>query len=128
MNVIMPTAMSTMHQEKELRQSSSRTAKRGLCVLEALAGQQNSVKENAKAILDVASDQSEEESDASPALIKVCCVQYDLPSVSGVWTLTKHFCFVPFRSLFVDPFTSIGLISLKSGDMKKLKNLTFQNQ
>jgi hypothetical protein len=89
MNVIMPTAMSTMHKEKELQESSSRTAKRGLCVLEALVGQHDSVNENAKAIFGVASDQSEEESDSSPAMIKVRWVQYDLPSVSCGWTLTN---------------------------------------
>lgn len=71
MNVIMPTAMTTMHQEEELRRSSSRTAHRGLCVLEALVGQHSSVEDNAKAILHVASKKSEKESGASPALIKV---------------------------------------------------------
>ena len=37
MNVIMPTAMSTMHTDLELRKNSSNTAKRGIQVLQVLA-------------------------------------------------------------------------------------------
>ena len=60
MNVVMPTAMSTIHDEEELRQSSSRTATRGLSVLTAIAGEDPSVKSNAEAILNVAMDRKEE--------------------------------------------------------------------
>ena len=70
MNVIMPTAMSTMHQEKELQESSARTAKRGLCVLETLIDQHALIEDNAKAILAVATDQSKDEK-KSNLLIKV---------------------------------------------------------
>lgn len=54
MNVVMPTAMSTMHNEEELRESSAQTAKRGLSVLETIAAEHDSVKSNAEAILCVA--------------------------------------------------------------------------
>jgi hypothetical protein len=37
MNVIMPTAMSSMHTDPELQQSSAKTAKRGIIVLKYLA-------------------------------------------------------------------------------------------
>ncbi|KAL3940917.1 MAG: hypothetical protein SGBAC_004630 [Bacillariaceae sp.] len=66
MNVIMPTAMSTLHSEEELRQSSAQTAKRGLAVLATMASEHPSVKSNAEAILDVAmGNNGGEDKDAS---------------------------------------------------------------
>mmetsp|Transcript_30682 Transcript_30682/g.73618 ORF Transcript_30682/g.73618 Transcript_30682/m.73618 type:complete len:152 (+) Transcript_30682:373-828(+) len=66
MNVIMPTAMSTMHNEEELRKSSAKTAKRGLSVLATMAGEHPSVKSNAEAILDVAVGNKREDGDSTP--------------------------------------------------------------
>eukprot|EP00980_Cylindrotheca_fusiformis_P007849 scaffold1669_cov129-Cylindrotheca_fusiformis.AAC.60 len=73
MNVIMPTAMKTMHQDDELRQSSSRTARRAFCVLQALAGKHPSVENNAKAVQVVASNKTVDEYDALPSLIRGGC-------------------------------------------------------
>ena len=70
MNVIMPTAMSTMHEQEELRQSSASTAERGLCVLKTLTGQNPLVEDNARAILAVAT--GEERESAPLSLMKVC--------------------------------------------------------
>lgn len=56
MNVIMPIAMCSIHDDEELRQSSARTARRGLSVLTTIVGEHPSVKSNAEAILDVAMD------------------------------------------------------------------------
>ncbi|CAJ1934158.1 unnamed protein product [Cylindrotheca closterium] len=64
MNVIMPTAMSTMHNEEDLRQSSVQTAKRGLSILATMTGEHQSVKSNAKAILNVALDSKGEDIDS----------------------------------------------------------------
>ena len=57
MNVIMPTAMSTMHEEESLRQNSSRTAKRGIIILKYLAKlYPEYVKSNCDAIMAAARD------------------------------------------------------------------------
>ena len=65
MNVVMPTAMSTMHNEDELRQSSVQTAKRGLSILATMAGEHQSVKSNAEAILKVALDNKGDDIDST---------------------------------------------------------------
>lgn len=70
MNVIMPTAMSTMHNEEEMRQSSAQTAKRGISVLETMVGEHPSVKSNAEAILSVATNKDGEDEDEDSALIE----------------------------------------------------------
>jgi len=53
MNVVMPTAMTTMHNDPELASSSSMTAKRGIQVLQALIDRED-VLLNIQAILSVA--------------------------------------------------------------------------
>jgi len=73
MNVVMPTAMSTMHETEELQQSSALTAERGLSVLEALAGEHHLVEDNARAILAAAAtatDQGKDDDNSSSSLIQ----------------------------------------------------------
>ena len=53
MNVIMPTAMVSMHEDEELSQSSAHTAKRGVRVLKALMDRPG-MKDQCQAIYDVA--------------------------------------------------------------------------
>ena len=52
MNVIMPTAMSSIHQDPELRECAAKTANEGTKILRLLKGN-GDVVENCKAILDV---------------------------------------------------------------------------
>ena len=52
MNVIMPTAMSSIHQDPELRECASKTANNGLKILRLLKGNEI-VTNNCKAIMDV---------------------------------------------------------------------------
>jgi hypothetical protein len=54
MNVIMPTAMITMHTDKDMSQQSARTAERGIRVLQALRERLPIVSEECHAILAVA--------------------------------------------------------------------------
>ena len=54
MNVIMPTAMKTMHQDVELQQQSAITANRGARLLKYLRNINDQVEPNCKAILEVA--------------------------------------------------------------------------
>lgn len=54
MNVIMPTAMITMHKDQELSQQSQKTAERGVRVLKALLPHKPLVQEECQAILAVA--------------------------------------------------------------------------
>jgi hypothetical protein len=79
MNVIMPVAMTTMHEDPELAANSAKTGERGLRVLQALSDISD-VTANARAILAVAADDqsiknnySEDDDGASsdPKLIKV---------------------------------------------------------
>ena len=58
MNVVMPTAMVTMHQDPELAEQSKMTAARGARVLAAISGM-DKVKDNCKAILSVATGNGE---------------------------------------------------------------------
>ncbi len=62
MNVVMPTAMITMHQSEELSAGSARTAERGIRILKALRDYPT-VMENIKAIVSVANDLEEENVD-----------------------------------------------------------------
>lgn len=55
MNVVMPTATSSMHKDPALSEASSKTAARGLLVLKALLENDSMVKENCKAIYAAAS-------------------------------------------------------------------------
>lgn len=52
MNVVMPTAMSSMHQDAELRECASKTAGNGLQILRLLKGHEEVVR-NCKAIMIV---------------------------------------------------------------------------
>lgn len=63
MNVIMPTAMITMHKDAELSKQSQKTAERGVRVLRALRGKPL-VQEECKAIADVANTSAGESSSA----------------------------------------------------------------
>jgi hypothetical protein len=74
MNVIMPTAMSTMHDEAELQENSRKTAMRGIKILLALHSNAE-VGLNAKAIHAAATRSGDgDDSDANPALVKVSYV------------------------------------------------------
>ena len=59
MNVVMPTAMITMHTDPELSQQSQKTAERGVRVLAALKGADD-VEKQCNAILAVATDRKDE--------------------------------------------------------------------
>lgn len=50
MNVVMPTAMSSMHTDPELSANAARTARRGIRVLKYLQDKNESVKTNCDAI------------------------------------------------------------------------------
>lgn len=54
MNVVMPTAMSSMHTDPELSANAARTARRGIRVLKYLQDKNESVKTNCDAIRAVA--------------------------------------------------------------------------
>jgi len=70
MNVIMPTAMSTMHQEAELQENSRKTAVRGIKILLALNSNAE-VGLNAKAIHAAATCSGDGDGYANPALVTV---------------------------------------------------------
>ena len=72
MNVIMPTAMVTMHQDADLSANSAKTAERGVRILRALKDI-SEVRENAQASLTVATNSSVEGSvNDDPKLVQVC--------------------------------------------------------
>lgn len=50
MNVVMPTATSSMHTDPALAATSRKTAQRGLKVLKGLLNESDAAKENCKAI------------------------------------------------------------------------------
>ena len=54
MNVVMPTAMTSMHTDPELSNNAAQTAKRGIRVLKYLQDKKDSVKTNCDAIRAVA--------------------------------------------------------------------------
>lgn len=54
MNVVMPTAMTSMHTDPELSNNAAKTAKRGIRVLKYLQDKDDSVKTNCDAIRAVA--------------------------------------------------------------------------
>mmetsp|Transcript_11065 Transcript_11065/g.22610 ORF Transcript_11065/g.22610 Transcript_11065/m.22610 type:complete len:96 (-) Transcript_11065:867-1154(-) len=54
MNVVMPTAMISMHTDPELSANAAKTAERGMRVLKWLEDKDESVKTNCQAILSVA--------------------------------------------------------------------------
>jgi hypothetical protein len=56
MNVIMPTAMMTMHQDPDLQAQSALTGSRGARLLEVLGHLNSDVFTNCEAIFAVASD------------------------------------------------------------------------
>ena len=58
MNVIMPTAMTSIHEDPELKDCAKKTADNGLKILRLLKGESDVVN-NCKAIYQVASDQVE---------------------------------------------------------------------
>jgi hypothetical protein len=62
MNVIMPTAMKTMHQDAELQQQSAITATRGVRLLKYLRTLNGEVEPNCRAILNVATDADADDS------------------------------------------------------------------
>ena len=69
MNVIMPTAMMTMHQDPDLQAQSALTGSRGARLLEVLGRMNPGVDINCKAIFAVASDT--ESSGVDAKLLKV---------------------------------------------------------
>ena len=54
MNVVMPTAMTSMHTDPEMSNNAAKTAKRGTRVLKHLQDKDDSVKTNCDAIRAVA--------------------------------------------------------------------------
>lgn len=77
MNVIMPTAMITMHEDEELSAGSARTAKRGIRILRTLKDYP-AVVNNAKAILAVATDSEDKDEGLDASLMEVSCNQKNL--------------------------------------------------
>ena len=74
MNVIMPTAMSSMHQDAELRECASKTAVNGLKILRLLKGNEEVVR-NCKAIMIVCQGTGEgPEDEFFEVMIQVCVV------------------------------------------------------
>ena len=63
MNVVMPTAMSSMHTDPELSANAARTARRGIRVLKYLQDKNESVKTNCDAIRAVAAGDDAENCD-----------------------------------------------------------------
>jgi len=63
MNVVMPTAMSSMHTDPELSANAARTARRGIRVLKYLQDKNESVKTNCDAIRAVAAGDDTENCD-----------------------------------------------------------------
>jgi hypothetical protein len=70
MNVIMPVAMKTMHEDPELAANSAKTAERGIQVLKALSYIPD-VSTNARAILAAATNETTKDDASDPKLIKV---------------------------------------------------------
>ena len=54
MNVVMPTAMTSLHTDPEMSNNAAKTAKRGIRVLKYLQDKDDSVKTNCDAIRAVA--------------------------------------------------------------------------
>lgn len=79
MNVIMPTAMMTMHQDPDLQAQSALTGSRGARLLEFLGQLSPEVDTNCKAIFVVASDT--DSSGVDTKLLKVCTVRRLIHSV-----------------------------------------------
>jgi hypothetical protein len=75
MNVIMPTAMVTMHQDAEQVANSARTAKRGVRVWKALKTFPDATA-NAKAILAVATNSLENNTQLDPKLVQVSASKF----------------------------------------------------
>lgn len=69
MNVVMPTGMITMHEDPELSEQSKKTSERGAKILASLRDSQL-VKDNCKAILAVATDESDLAAEADGKLVK----------------------------------------------------------
>jgi hypothetical protein len=72
MNVIMPTAMVTMHTDQDLSNSSKATAKKGIVVAKALMREEK-MRENCKAILAAITSEMD---DCDPKLVEVSTRMY----------------------------------------------------
>lgn len=70
MNVVMPTAMSTIHQDEELRECASKTAQNGKMILRLLNGDRD-VMNNCKAISRVCNDSVMESEEQLEDLVEV---------------------------------------------------------
>jgi hypothetical protein len=71
MNVIMPTAMMTMHQDPDLQAQSALTGSRGARLLEVLGHLSPEVDPNCKAIFAVASGDTDSSAGVDTKLLKV---------------------------------------------------------
>ena len=108
MNVVMPTAMVTMHQSKEQSDSSRKTAQRGIRVWKALSKFPLAV-DNAKAILAVATNKNDSDGEDTK-LIKVRKTQ----------VVKQKSCLYQILTICLY-LLSTGKTSLKSGATKKFK-------
>lgn len=110
MNVIMPTAMVTLHKDEELSNSSKMTASKGKKVAGVLM-KYDEMKAQCDAICAVAKEQATESSNIN----KVSTLY--APDISISRSNQDQQSFLTFPSLTCHYYTSIGLTSLKSGDM-----------
>ena len=74
MNVIMPTAMTSIHNDAELKECAAKTASNGKKILSLLKGNEVVIS-NCKAILSVCQDLRSE--DASGDLVEVSSYVFD---------------------------------------------------
>jgi hypothetical protein len=91
MNVIMPTAMSSIHEDAELKECASKTAVNGIKILRLLKGD-SSVTMNCKAIMSVcrgAGEGSEDLIEVSLAAALLCLdVSFAFPNT--IFILNRH--------------------------------------
>ena len=92
MNVIMPTAMSSIHQDPELKECASKTAESGLKILRLLKGDRDVVS-NCKAIYQVSTDEVEGGDDLKEYWNKFFGnYQYGSAQKADISRVIKEFC------------------------------------
>ena len=85
MNVVMPTAMSSMHTDPELSANAARTARRGVRVLKYLQDKNESVKTNCDAIRAVAAGDDTENCDRDEERVEVSQSSNEAGPVVSLW-------------------------------------------
>ena len=131
MNVIMPTAMTSMHQDEKLAQSSAQTAKRGIKVLKSLMNKPG-MKEQCQVIYDVSIGRNDDDSKDYKVRVVLFLilyfVYYKIDYRFGTYILSSfllvmlhHIVILTTKCIFNKMNDSIGLNFLKSGDTKRNK-------